>query len=199
MKRLIPLLLVLLLAGCAEMPFGPERKPNTAAWDLRQEALNQLQSWSIKGRLAVQTKEEGWTATLHWSQKLEAYTMRFIAPLGRGTYQLQGDDQNVFLLTADNRLYQAADPESLLQENLGWSVPLQGFKYWVKGVPEPGIDVQKMLLDDQGRIIDMEQSGWTINISRYMDVEGAQLPEKLSIQNDRIKLKLVVADWKTTP
>ncbi|NIN34367.1 MAG: lipoprotein localization factor LolB, partial [Gammaproteobacteria bacterium] len=57
-----------------------------------------------------------------------------ISPLGRGTYQLNGDSQLVSLLTAENKLYQAETPEILLQNNLGWSVPVDGLKYWVKGI-----------------------------------------------------------------
>jgi len=199
-NRLIPLLLVMLLAGCADMPyfFSAPGEIDTVAWDLRQEALNKINTWSIKGRLAVQTGQGGWSATLFWDQKNQSYKMRFVAPLGQGTYQLQGDDDLVSLLTADNKLYQAATPETLLLDNMGWSVPLHGLKYWIKGVPEPGKSTENLLLDDQGRLTDMQQSGWRISISRYSDFNGTQLPGRLYMHNDRFKLRLVVDDWKTS-
>lgn len=203
MNRLIPLLLVLLLAGCAELPsliYGPDlavADKDADVWDLRQEALNKINTWSIKGRLAVQSGQEGWSATIFWDQENQAYRMRFVAPLGQGTYQLQGNDELVSLLTADNKLYQANKPEALLLDNLGWTVPLHGLKYWIKGIPEPGIAAENLLLDDQGRLTDMQQSGWRISISRYTDFNGTQLPSRLFMHNDRFQLRLVVDDWKT--
>lgn len=178
--------------------FSAPGEIDATAWDLRQEALNKINTWSIKGRLAVQTGKEGWSATLFWDQKNQSYRMRFVAPLGQGTYQLQGDNDLVSLLTADNKLYQADTPETLLLDNMGWSVPLHGLKYWIKGVPEPGKSTENLLLDDQGRLTDMQQSGWRISISRYSDFNGTQLPSKLYMHNDRFKLRLVVDDWKTS-
>lgn len=160
--------------------------------------LYKLQQWSIQGHLAVQTGGEGWSATLHWDQDNQNYMLRFIAPLGQGTYQLSGDSGKVTLLTADNKVYQATDAESLLLDNLGWNVPLHGLKYWVRGVPEPGVATDNLLLDDKGRMTDLQQSGWHISISRYSEFGGKELPSKLFMQNDRFQLRLVVLDWKTT-
>lgn len=187
------------MAGCAELAVvTPAGKAATSAWDARLEDLYSLQQWSIRGHLAVQAGGEGWSATLHWDQNHQNYILRFIAPLGQGTYQLSGGEEQVTLLTADNKVYQAPDAESLLQDNLGWNVPLHGLKYWVRGVPEPGIATENLLLDDQGRMTDLQQSGWRISISRYSDFNGKELPSKLFLQNDRFQLRLVVLAWKTT-
>ncbi|MGH8120912.1 MAG: lipoprotein insertase outer membrane protein LolB, partial [Gammaproteobacteria bacterium] len=78
------------------------------------------------------------------------------------------------------------------------NVPLHGLKYWVMGVPEPGIETDNLLLDDKGRMTDLQQSGWRISISRYSEFNGKELPSKLFMQNDRFQLRLVVLAWKTT-
>lgn len=193
------MLFITLLAGCAEGTFHqPETKVDFAAWDLRQDVLNKLESWTLQGRIVVISGDEGWSATLHWVQDAGNYTMRFIAPLGQGTYQLHGDQKRVSLLTAENELYQADNPEQLLQNNLGWSVPVHGLKYWIKGIPEPGIKSENLLIDNQGRMTELQQSGWHINISRYSDFNGTQLPSKLVMKNDHLQLRLVIQDWKTS-
>jgi len=135
---------------------------------------------------------------LQWDQDNQKYMLRFIAPLGQGTYQLSGDAGKVTLLTADNRVYQASDPEILLQDSLGWNVPLHGLQYWVRGVPEPGVTTDNLVLDDKGRMTELQQSGWRISISRYGEFDGRELPSKLLMQNDRFQLRLVVLGWKTT-
>jgi len=198
-KRFFPLLLAVSMAGCAELAVvTPPEKVTQPAWDARLEELYKLQQWSIHGHLAVQAGGEGWSATLHWDQDNQNYVLRFIAPMGQGTYQLSGDQGQVTLLTADNKVYQATDAESLLLNNLGWNVPLHGLKYWVMGVPEPGIAADNLQLDDKGRMTDLQQSGWRISISRYSEFNGKELPSKLFMQNDRFQLRLVVLDWKTT-
>lgn len=198
MKIYFPLLLITLLAGCAQAPVSVETPGiDTKAWDLRQQALGKLDTWSLQGRLVIINGNEGWSAALHWVQDEGNYTMRFIAPLGQGTYQLQGDQKLVSFLTAKNELYQADNPEQLLQNNLGWSVPVHGLKYWIKGIPEPGIKSENLLLDEQGRMTELQQSGWHINISRYTDFNGTQLPSKLFMKNKNLQLRLVIQDWKT--
>jgi len=198
-NKIIPLLLAVVLAGCADLSVAPTMDIISAdSWNVRQSTLARLRAWVLTGRLAIQTESEGWTATLHWIQDDENYNMRFIAPLGQGTYELNGDVHKVSMLTADNRFLQAADPESLMLDNLGWNVPLKGLKYWIRGLPEPGIVPDSLILDDKGRVTDMQQSGWHISILRYAEVEGIDLPGKLYMQNDRFKLRLVIQDWKTT-
>ena len=198
MKNTFILILAVVLAGCAELQlFTPPQQAETSAWELHRAALANLERWSITGRLAIQSGQEGWSATLHWDQDNENYTLRLIAPLGQGTYQLYGDNHEVSLLTAENKIYQADDPETLLQQNLGWSVPVAGLKYWIKGIPQPGINMENLVVNKDGRMTDLQQSGWRISILRYSDFNGTQLPSKLFMQNDRFKLRLVVQDWKT--
>ena len=192
-------MLVASMTGCADFTlFAPAEKTAGVTWDTRLEDLYRFQRWSIHGHLAVQAGDEGWSATLYWDQDNQNYMLRFVAPLGQGTYHLSSDEGKVMLLTPDNKVYRATDAAHLLQDNLGWSVPLQGLKYWVKGVPEPGITTDNLLLDDQGRMTDLQQSGWRISILSYGEFSGMELPSRLFMQNDRFKLRLAVLDWKTT-
>ena len=196
MKIIPVLILAAVLAGCADFQLTPQQQPDKSAWDLHRAALSSLERWSITGHLAIQSGQEGWDATLHWDQDNESYTMRLIAPLGQGTYQLYGNSHEVSLVTAENKIYQADNPEILLQQNLGWSVPVSGLKYWIKGIPEPGVNMENLVIDKNGRMTDLQQSGWRISILRYSDFNGTQLPSKLFMQNDHLKLRLVVLDWK---
>jgi outer membrane lipoprotein LolB len=198
-NRLFLFVLVAGMAGCADLaPVAPGGKFADAAWDARLADLYRLRQWSIHGHLAIQAGGEGWSATLQWDQDNQNYMLRFIAPLGQGTYQLSGDEVKATLLTADNKVYRATDVESLLQDNLGWNIPLHGLQYWVRGAPEPGITTDNLVLDDKGRMTDLQQSGWRINISKYEEFNGKELPSKLLMQNERFQLRLVVLGWKTT-
>lgn len=176
------------------MPLLPGGERDAA----RQNQLQQIKRWTLNGRLSLATEKENWTVTFFWSQDDERYLMRFVAPLGQGTYALRGgENDGVYLLTAKNEVLHADNAESLLQESVGWHIPMSGFKYWVRGLPEPGVELQDQKFDIQGRLTDLQQDSWHISIKRYMDADGVELPGKIFMENDHFKLKLVVQGWNT--
>ncbi|MGH8245104.1 MAG: lipoprotein insertase outer membrane protein LolB [Gammaproteobacteria bacterium] len=192
-RWLIPALFSL-IAGCAATP------PVTDAalaleWEARRVKLSAMQDWHLKGRIAFQLDREAWSAILHWQQRRHEYVLRLIAPLGRGTIELTGSDSGVSLRTADNRLLQADDPEALLRENLGWDLPVSGLFYWIRGLPEPDSPADALLLDDEGRIHDLRQNGWQVSYQRYDTASGYDLPGKMTLQNERLKVRLAISDW----
>ena len=194
MKKTYLLILLAFLAGCSEVPLRPD-----IDIDL-QNQREQIQRWNLNGRLSLSSEKESGTVTFHWTQDYERYLMRFIAPLGQGSYALRGGEgDGVYLLTAKNKVLRAEDAETLLKQSVGWHVPVSGFRYWVRGLPEPWGDVRDQKFDGQGRVVEMQQAGWNINIKRYMDVDGIDLPAKVFMHNDHFKLKLIIQTWDTTP
>ncbi len=190
-------LLCLLMFGCAESPFldiseDPEAE---ALWQSREVSLRGINGWAVKGRLGITTSKEGWTASLHWAQQKQLYMMRIMAPLGQGTYEIKGGHGKVSLLTEQNELIEAADPDTLMNENLGWSVPVLGLQHWILGIPAPHSPVQHRAIDGDGRLVSLEQDGWKIIFSRYQSVGQYELPGKISMENSRIKVRLAIQDW----
>ncbi|MBI2993891.1 MAG: outer membrane lipoprotein LolB [Gammaproteobacteria bacterium] len=182
------------VAGCAVQPPGPVAD-RAAVWQARSARLAGVTHWILKGRIAVQLEREGWTATLHWEQRPDNYVLRVSAPLGRGTFELTGTPDGVTLQTSDNRLYHADQPESLLQQTLGWQLPVSGLYYWVRGMPDPGSRFDVLDLDDQGRINDLIQDGWQVNYERYRLAGDLELPGKITLENERLRVRLVISDW----
>ena len=165
-----------------------------------QNQREQIKSWKLNGRLSITSERESGTVTFHWSQDDEAYLMSFNAPLGQGTFALRGGEEDgVYLLTAENKILHADNAETILQQTVGWHVPVSGFRYWVRGLQEPGVDMTNQQVDEQGRITEMQQADWSISIKRYMDVDGLGLPGKIFMHNDHVKLKLIIQTWDTNP
>jgi outer membrane lipoprotein LolB len=195
-KKIYLLILLAFLAGCSDIPTRSVKDNDVE----RQKQREQIHSWNLNGRLSLTSEKESGTVTFYWAQDQERYLMRFIAPLGRGTYALRGGEGNgVYLLTTKNEVLRADDAESLLKQSVGWHVPISGFKFWVRGLPEPGVDLGDQQFDDQGRVVEMQQADWHISIKRYMDADGVDLPAKIFMQNDIFKVKLIVQSWDTTP
>ena len=185
------------LAGCAEMKpfFLPEKKPELSLWQRRQQQLQQLQNWDMQGRVAIETAQDNWTASVTWKNETEHYQMRFMAPLSQGTFELNGTPGHVQLRTPEKTL-EAPDPHALMQENLGWSLPVYGMRYWVLGLPAPKHETQELRVDEVGHLVDLRQDGWRISVLRYQKVGGLELPEKMYFQNDPVKIRLVIGEWQ---
>jgi len=195
-RRVFLLLLAFsLLSACAQSP-KVETGLKTQLWLTHQLAVGAIQSWDIKGRVAVKNDKNSGTVTLLWNQFLSNYELRFIAPLGQGTYVLTGTASRVAMKGPNDLDVVADTPEQILKQGLGWDIHLDGLRYWVRGLPEPDIKYSALLLDEKGRLTNMEQSGFNINVSRYTEQEGLSLPEKLTIKSDKIKLKLIIQRWK---
>lgn len=185
------------LAGCAEMKpfFLPEEKPELSLWQRRQQQLQQVQRWDLQGRVAIETAQDNWTASVTWKNEAEHYQMRFMAPLSQGTFELEGAPGHVQLRTPEKML-EAADPRQLMQDNLGWSLPVYGLRYWVRGLPVPNHDTQQLHIDEAGRLADLRQDGWRISVLRYQKVGVLELPEKVYLQNEPLKVRLVIGEWQ---
>lgn len=185
-----------LVAACA-----PIRPPDTelspqAAWEARQDRISQLRDWSFNGRMAIRIEREGWSAGLHWIQRDAGYTVRVTNPFGQGMYSVEGTPQGVTLRTAQNKAFSAADGESLMREHLGWSIPVDGLGYWVRGIPDPKIAIEALDLDHNGRLTRLLQSGWQVEVQGYARTAQLELPMKLLMQHPRMRVRLAVERWK---
>ena len=183
-------LLLLFIAGCAKSPLIPSE----IAINNRQVQLEKLGAWQIKGRLALTTAGKNWTIKLHWLQDQEDYLIRLTTLLNQGTHVIRGKADGA-CLTDQNKTICAADADNLLKQTLDWHISLPSLTHWIRGLPEPGATIKNQLFDDQGRITQMQQTDWQIDILRYTDVDGIDLPSKIHIQNNHLKLKLVIQAW----
>lgn len=181
--------LALLLAACAT-----PMQPTHPAWPARQAVLSELRAWSLNGRLAVTNDREGWHAGLYWTQRSAAYAIDLVGPLGQGRVQIQGDAGAVSVRTADGKTLQADDPDALLEQAVGVRIPLKGLVYWVRGLPDPTQD-SRPAFDDQGRLRQLEQNGWTIEYLDYQPVNGLDMPRRLRAYRGDLKVQIVVAEW----
>ncbi len=195
MKQLLVLALITALAACAGGPSRPSPPTVVAPVD----ALASIRNWQVDGRIAIQRGNEGWSATLRWDQHRDGYQVRLIAPLGRGTYELAGDAERVALSVPDGRTFAAADAEALMQEHLGWSLPVAGAEYWMRGLIAPGPEPAYVRRDEAGQLTDLEQAGWRVSILKRSPSAGFNLPAKLFMHYGDMKVRIVVANWTLHP
>lgn len=193
-RTAIATVFLLMLSACATTP-RQARTDKDAAWQRQQQQLGGLAVWELAGRMAVKLESEGWSASLYWWQDHADYRLRIVAPLGRGTIEIAGDGEKVTLHTADNRVLEDGDIDALMQENLGWRVPVDALIYWIRGLPDPDASTDKLELDDQGRLIALDQSGWNVRYERYTNSGGHEVPARMTIEREQLQLRLNINRW----
>ena len=190
-----------LLAGCAALPGLVPTARDVAgpdlAWQAHAGELSRLRSWSLLGTLAVRSSDGDVSrVTLRWRQTRDSYLVRFMGPLGVGLFEVEGTAGGVEARFPGGRSAGAASPEVLLEREIGWSVPLQGLRYWVLGAPAPDGPAPKLEFDDHGRLARLQQAGWTVVYERYGGLDDLALPERIRFSSESVDATVVVRRWK---
>lgn len=163
-----------------------------AAWDLRRAQLEQITQFTVQAR--VSSGVLGPKGNLHWRQHADDFEMRVAGALGVNAMNITGKGSTVEIRTARENV-RTADPEGLLREQLGWSFPLRHLRWWVLGLPAPAAAESRLELDPSGRLLSLEQDGWTLEIDEYQAAGMFELPRKFELASGEATIKVVVDAW----
>lgn len=161
----------------------------------REASLAAASDWRLRGRVAFASDGDGTTVQIDWTQRGEAYDIRLVAPITGRSVVLRGGAEGAELLGLDGGPRRADDPEALLFEATGWTLPVRQFPRWARGARGPG-PAQGLVLDADGRPQGWAQAGWTL---RYPDwwPGDPPLPRRVFAERDVASVRLVIAEWST--
>ena len=182
-----------LVAGCATTRESVTL-PDISSWDQRTEVLGDVENWEFKGRIAVKAGDEGFNGKFNWAQQGDAFSATVGGPLGMGTVRIDGDGQVITLTDKNGAETVLHDPEVELRWRYGWTIPVTSLRFWALGIPDPG-QPSATEFDDEGHLSRLEQSGWTVEISRYREGGGQQMPRTLTVTNPETRVRMVIDRW----
>ncbi|MGM8930715.1 lipoprotein insertase outer membrane protein LolB [Salinicola halophyticus] len=188
------LLVVAWLAGCAGQAPAPDVPRQPDDWQRQQDDLVALDTWQVAGKVGLRTAEDSRSANLDWSQAPDHYRMLISGPFGAGRSVLEGKQGRVSLTTGDGR-FEASSPEALMQQQLGWSLPISSLDYWVRGLPAPH-RAHAQTQDELGFPRTLQQDGWNIRYRDWTYAGSLWLPSRLVMTYDDIRATLVVNQWQ---
>ncbi|WP_317930976.1 lipoprotein insertase outer membrane protein LolB [Halioxenophilus sp. WMMB6] len=162
---------------------------------LPPQTADTLQRWAMEGKLGVTLPDDRVNAYLSWQQDQDHFLIKLSGLFGQGSTEIEGSEDHI-ALTRGQQTLQGASAEEIMLRELGWSVPVEHFAYWAKGVPSPLVPVDAITRDELGAITKISQAGWQVELSRYQAVASWQLPSRLVAKTDTISLLLVVKDWQ---
>ena len=189
----LPPAILALLAGCATTPESVDL-PDIGSWDTRTAMLGDIRNWEFKGRIAVKADDDGFNGKFNWTQRDDAFSARVGGPLGMGTVLIEGDGNVISLTDKDGVETVLQDPELELRRRYGWTIPIASLRYWALGIPDPG-EPASTEFDEDGLLSRLEQRGWVVEISRYREGGGQQMPRILSATNPATRVRMVIDRW----
>ena len=181
------------LSGCATTRQGTSL-PDLSNWELRQEVLGGLREWQFKGRIAVKAGDEGFDGKFNWSQKDDAFTATVGGPLGIGMVRIEGDDRSIVLTEKDGAETVLVDAELELYYRYGWTIQIASLRYWALGIPDPRTPAETQI-DERGRLVQLRQNDWVVEISRYREEAGQEMPRNLTATNANTRVRMVIDKW----
>lgn len=177
--------IVLLLAGCASAP--------------QQAAVRPFQTeraaFALDGRIAVKYDGQHPSGGIHWQHDADSDDILMLAPLGVTVAHIRRDASGA-TLEAHGKHYSAQDSAELMQQVLGWHLPLSGLPYWVMGVPMPG-GAANVERDSGGQVSLLQQDGWDIRYTAYATPGADSLPLRMTLQHENVEIRLLIDEWKT--
>lgn len=177
------LALLILFAGCAVAPRRdiPPFPPGA-----------EVKNLELSGRLAYKQGKDGQSGVgIRWLHSAPHHEITVLTPIGTTVAKITQDAHGVTLVTSDKEKYHATNADQLMEQVLGWRLPLNGMQYWVLGRPAPDSAAQRFLGPDR-RLAQLRQEDWDIEYSDYRRVAATDFPRKITMRRDDIQIRFVV-------
>jgi len=188
-------ILSLQLASCtlfSPTPKAPINKKMTGT--AREQQTRQIKNWQASGAISISFNNKTDVGSFDWTQRGLNYTFQTYGPLNLGGVSIQGRPGFVTLNKSSKRTT-ARSPEQLMQQELGWYLPLSNLRYWCRGLPAPGIKSVPRY-DQFGHLRLLRQQGWSISYKKYQAVSGQDLPRTIVFGHQNLRVKVVIRSWQ---
>lgn len=189
-------LALLMLASCATVKEQTTIK-EPAGWQAEQQKRQQINTWEIRGRLGIQTENDGGTLDIIWKQAEQDFTIRLIAPLGAGNYMVQGDKGITQIRYPDGQIEMVNNIDDVFSSILKVNLPVSAVKDWVRGLPAKNLSLESIRWNQQGLLHTLKQSGWNVEMKKYTG-KKILLPHAIYLtrdDNEALDIRLLLRLW----
>ena len=220
--------LFLIASGCALLsPGKPDATDSYQSTEqiLQQfnqhtQQLNDLDDWVITGRVGVKGPQGAFSGSFKWIQHQDIFSITISGPLGQGTSTIHGNNHEVTLTNGKTGEISQGNPQILMNRALGWSLPMQHIKQWIKG--HPGEEIAKLnitknnntvfenkssitalttkiSLNKENTLAVLDRGDWRFEYNKYKPYENkvynVSLPHKVIASNTSLTLTFIIKNW----
>ena len=182
----------LALAGCASTP---QPGATTASSGVLQTGTMH----AYHGRFAVQYSDplgnpRNVYGNFDWQEHGGDVSLELRSPLGQTLAVVRSSPHEASLELPNRQPQFAEDVGELMQNTLGFELPLDGLRYWLQPTPAPSTPATTVRdPDDATRIKQIRQDGWTIDYVSYADAPATGVKRvNLARSTPPLDIKLVL-------
>jgi len=187
--------MLLLLNACSGVVVKEPQPGNKAVYQDRAAKIGAVSEWGLVGRISLDDGDRGGSGRLQWDVESDSSELDFHGAMGRGAWHLQISPGRATLKEANGAEQTAAGVNTLIQDRMGWPIPVEALQWWVRGLAAPG-SIEDEVLDSESRLIHLDQFGWSVDFNRYDSVAGVALPVRLDARRDSYRVKLAISRWR---
>lgn len=179
-----------LLAACATR----ETRPDGAWLEEREAWFAAHPEWTISGRVGLSDGRRGGSLAFSWEARDDVHRIHLRTTTGGSQWRLHFSPGRAVLEGTDVGRLSAPDPDPLVEEAVGWPIPVRALSWWIRGLLPPEGGAIRFAEDGSlARVIDPV---WTLDYQRFSLVEGQLLPVRLQAESDPHRVRLVIRDWR---
>ncbi len=140
--------------------------------------------FDISGRFFIRQPNKNSYGNFTWHKLGESEELNFNTPLGQTVAQIKIESAIATLTTKDNT-YSGDSLDEMMEEQLGFILPMTYLHFWIQGVSLPNAPITKQL--DTG----FEQLGWSVE---YLQWQDKNHPQIIQCSKNDISIKLFI-EW----
>jgi outer membrane lipoprotein LolB len=192
---ILTLLLSLSLTGCSFMPWSSDDDAEVLTF-LPADQLNQ---WDLTAKFSVSTKDGTESGSVRWILNPNEERIDVLSPTGSVVAQLTMTESEARLKTDDQETV-AKDADTLFNDVIEISLPVNALRYWVRGLDAPDLPLESVEKDGEGRITQLSQDGWQLAYNGSISIESGshrfEVPRRLTATRDDIEIRWASTEWQ---
>ena len=171
-----------LLSGCATIA------PGSAVTDVE---------FIVQGKLLLTLADEKTALRFSWQQNQDDYVIDVWGAFGQGRTQLRGTGKKMQVMRGQ-KVIVAGPPELVMQQQLGWSMPVEAMRYWILGQPQPNIRFADYAIDEAQSSVRFRQSSWAVSAVLVNGANTARQdpqPKQVELIRDDVAVRVKVSKY----
>lgn len=158
--------------------------------------------YTARGKIALRQDKKGFSANFHWRQRGEGYVLDVWGPLGQGRVELSGTPEYMEIRRGADLLARGR-PHEVMQQHLGWVLPVEIVPAWLHGEPllEQTVLEQQTSTDGGLSRITFEELSWQVDMGRFAIANGASdassklTPRRIVAVSGNRRMTIVVREF----
>jgi outer membrane lipoprotein LolB len=171
----------LLLQACASV--APSR-----SFDVDNDAASRQYTGRFSANYVRYGRDEGVQGSFRWEEQGRNVRLDLVSPLGQTLAVVTATPSGATLDLPNQPPRNAPEVDTLMEEALGFALPVAGMRDWLHGRPTQGAPA-RATRDEQGRLATLAQHGWTVHYLAWQEPSAtgagaAQVPRRIDLARD---------------